>query len=71
MGDGGNAKIGEQHFLVLPDQHILRLDITMDKLLFVRILQGVSYICLTAETITGRGTRLPFGYRWRKVPSAA
>ena len=44
MGDGGNAKIGEQHLLVLPDQHILRLDITMDKLLFVRILQGCSHL---------------------------
>ena len=40
MGDGGDAKIREQHFLVLPDQHILRLDIAMDKLLVMRILQG-------------------------------
>ena len=40
MGDRGNAKIREQHFLVLSDQHILRLDIAVDELLFMRVLQG-------------------------------
>ena len=40
MGNCGNTKIREQHFLVLSYQHILRLDITMNELLVMRILQG-------------------------------
>ncbi len=44
MSDGGNAKIGEQHFLSTTHKHILSLDITVDEFLLVRVLQGVSYL---------------------------
>src|SRR6266700_941812 len=44
VSDGGYAKIREQHLLVLPDQYILRLDIAMDKFLFMRILQGCCHL---------------------------
>ena len=60
MSDGGNAKIREQHLLSPTQQHILRLDIAVDEFLLVGVLQA-SATCLTDETITGSGTRLPLG----------
>src|SRR5881227_2091901 len=56
MGDRGNTKIREQHFLMLSDQHILRLDITMDKLLFMCILQGCCHLL-------HKGVDLRYGYQ--------
>src|SRR5438552_2910535 len=44
MSNGGNAKVREQHFLAPSQQHILRLDIAVDDLVFVRILQGVGHL---------------------------
>src|SRR5712692_6670491 len=38
LGDNRQAEIAEQNSIVPPDQHILRLDITVDHLLRVRIL---------------------------------
>jgi hypothetical protein len=44
MSDGGNAKVREQYLLSSTHEHVLRLDITVDEFLLVRVLQGVSYL---------------------------
>src|SRR5439155_21344720 len=60
VSDGGYTKIREQHLLVLPDQYILRLDIAMDKLLFMRILQGCCHLLHKGDDLR-EGYQLPFG----------
>lgn len=50
MGDGGNAKIREQNFLVLPDKHILWLDITMGDDSLRLEAEGFSGTCLNAPS---------------------
>jgi len=42
LGEQSNAKITEHDCVALVEQHILWFDITMDHLLFMRILQGKS-----------------------------
>jgi hypothetical protein len=42
MGDGSNAKIGEQHLLSSSQQHIFWFDIAVDEFLLMSILQGIS-----------------------------
>ena len=44
MGDGGNAKIRQQHLLSPTQQHIFWLDIAVNKFLLVRLLQSISHL---------------------------
>src|ERR1700730_14786754 len=39
MGDAGNTKIGEQDFVVLSQEHVIRLNIAVDDPFLVRILE--------------------------------
>ena len=41
LRDEGEAKIAQQDVVAPPQQHVIRLDIAMDKLLIVRVLQAV------------------------------
>jgi hypothetical protein len=38
MGNGGNAEVGEHHFMVSAQQHILRLHVTMNEALVMGVL---------------------------------
>ena len=60
MGDGGNAKIPEQHLLTLPDQHILRLTSRWINFLSCAYCKAAA-TCSIQETIAGRGISLPLG----------
>ncbi len=44
MRRGRQSKIREQHILSSSQQHVLRIDIAVDKFLFVGVLQSVGHL---------------------------
>ena len=61
MSHDSNAKIGEQNFIVGSQEHILRLDISMDQFLVMCILQSRSNLHDIGLNILGQETTA-FGY---------
>ncbi len=44
MGDAGNAKVGQQDFVVLTQEHVIRFDVAVDDAFLMRILEGFGYL---------------------------
>src|SRR5712692_1687518 len=44
MGDGRDAKVAEQDLVLYSDEHVLRLDITMDQAFIMGVLQGTGHL---------------------------